>query len=175
MLIILQNWAENVPIWKSEDFKATVRVWAGQPFTGITPLPVPLGSYASDPEACIGIWHIKLQPGGVVNLDPAPAADVCRVAYVYRGDSLTFSTPQESTTNVTVERMTAATLRPESTTSLRNDGNSVVEILVLQGRPLGEPVVVNGTMVTSTEKESEQAFADYVSTTPSKLLSEHKY
>jgi hypothetical protein len=40
-------------------------------------------------------------------------------------------------------------------------GPHEVEVLVLQGRPLGEPVARYGPFVMTTDAEIEQAFADY--------------
>jgi len=39
--------------------------------------------------------------------------------------------------------------------------NAVVEFLVLQGVPIGEPVAQHGPFVMNTQTEIQQAFADY--------------
>ena len=40
-------------------------------------------------------------------------------------------------------------------------GDSSSEILLLQGRPIGEPVVQHGPFVMNTRQEIETAFRDY--------------
>ena len=43
-------------------------------------------------------------------------------------------------------------------------GESEVEVLVLQARPIGEPVVQHGPFVMNTRSEIQQAFEDYQNT-----------
>jgi len=51
-------------------------------------------------------------------------------------------------------------LRADVTTTLRAP-DADVRVLVLQGRPIGEPVVQHGPFVMNTREEIYQAFSDY--------------
>ena len=44
---------------------------------------------------------------------------------------------------------------------LRNDGNEVIEVLLLQGKPIGEPVVAQGPIVMTSQQEVLQALHDF--------------
>ena len=52
-------------------------------------------------------------------------------------------------------------LRAGSAVELVNTGADVAEFLLLQGRPIGEPVAQYGPFVMNTEAELRQAFDDY--------------
>ena len=53
-----------------------------------------------------------------------------------------------------------ARLRPDSDIAIHN-GNEVAEFLLLQGKPIGEPVVQYGPFVMNSRAEIQQAFEDY--------------
>eukprot|EP01124_Arcella_intermedia_P000099 TRINITY_DN10053_c0_g1_i2.p2 TRINITY_DN10053_c0_g1~~TRINITY_DN10053_c0_g1_i2.p2 ORF type:complete len:113 (-),score=36.97 TRINITY_DN10053_c0_g1_i2:41-379(-) len=53
-----------------------------------------------------------------------------------------------------------AVLSPASV-ELENNGSDAADVLILQGKPIGEPVVQHGPFVMNTQQEIYQAFADY--------------
>lgn len=144
-------WAEDIPRVTLGDGAGTVTVIAGEGF-GVTPPSAPPASWASRPDARIGIWHLVLEAGGEVTL-PAAADDVGRVAYVFEGD--TAAVDGEPVPGYSAAELDAGA------PSLVSTGAEPAEILVLQGRPIGEPVSQYGPFVMNTSAEIGQAIEDY--------------
>jgi redox-sensitive bicupin YhaK (pirin superfamily) len=76
-----------------------------------------------------------------------------RTLYFFRGSSLRVD-------GRTIAPRHGVTLRPDQAVELIN-GGAAGELLLLQGRPIGEPVVQHGPFVMNTRGEIQQAFADY--------------
>jgi redox-sensitive bicupin YhaK (pirin superfamily) len=74
------------------------------------------------------------------------------VLYHFDGDDLSID-------NETLGVNTAAVLDSERSVVLK--ASSSAECLILQGRPIGEPVAQHGPFVMNTSDEIEQAFQDY--------------
>jgi redox-sensitive bicupin YhaK (pirin superfamily) len=120
---------------------------------GAVPLSPPPSSWASRPDADVAIWHLHLEPGARWTMPGAAAADVGRVLYVFEGDGVRVD-------GVDVANDTGVVLRADADASLEA-GSEPVEALLLQGRPIGEPVAQYGPFVMTTNAEIQQAFADY--------------
>jgi redox-sensitive bicupin YhaK (pirin superfamily) len=117
-----------------------------------TPPSPPPKSWGSDPESDLAIWTFKMEPGAKFTL-PAARPGTNRTLYFFRGK--TFSIGGR---DVPLER--AVELRAEVPAHLEN-GSGETELLLLQGRPIGEPVVKHGPFVMNTREEIQQAFSDY--------------
>ncbi len=131
---------------------ATVTVVAGR-LADARPLAPPPDSWASDPRSGLAIWHLELPGGAEFTLPAADHPDTGRVIYLYRGTGgLVGGTAIDAPTGVVVRSETAVTLAAAA---------GDVSCLVLQGRPIGEPVVQYGPFVMNTRAEIEQAFLDY--------------
>ncbi|MFV0453085.1 MAG: pirin family protein [Propioniciclava sp.] len=145
-------WAEETPIVTVTDAAGRtgrVKVIAGR-FDGQEAPPPPPASWAARPDTEVAIWHIELDAEAELTL---PAADlpVTRTLYVYDG-----------TLEVAKQHLTNAAAVVEATEPLPiRAGTAPVRLLLLQGRPIGAPVVQNGPFVDNTREGLAAAFNDY--------------
>lgn len=148
-------WSHHIPrlvVTGEHGATATVTVIAGS-LGGLTALAPPPNSWASRPESDLAIWHLSLEPGATWEMPAATGDDTVRTLYVFEGSELTID-------DHVVGASTGALLRADAPVTLAATGTAV-EALVLQGRPIGEPVARYGPFVMNTESEIEQAFLDY--------------
>ncbi len=114
--------------------------------------PPPPKSWAARADADVAIWTLRLDPHASWTL-PKADAGTNRVLYFFRGSSL-------SVAGQSVPAKSGVQLVPDVTVSLHN-GEHEAEVLLLQGRPIGEPVVQYGPFVMNSPAEIQQAFSDY--------------
>jgi quercetin 2,3-dioxygenase len=117
------------------------------------PLSPPPDSWASQAEADVAIWTLKMAPGARWTLPAATGAGTRRQLYFFKGAQVTVD-------GQSVNDAAAIELRASADVELVN-GDTISEFLLLQGRPIGETVAQYGPFVMNTRAEIEQAFADY--------------
>ncbi|MBG6077918.1 pirin family protein [Polaromonas sp. CG_9.11] len=117
------------------------------------PLPPPPDSWAAQPDADVAIWTLRMAPGARWTLPAAMGERTRRQLYFFKGESV-------SVAGQAVRQASAIGLRADAAVDLVN-GPQASEFLLLQGRPIGEPVVQHGPFVMNTQAEIRQAFADY--------------
>ena len=159
-------WAGDIPhrVFASEGGATTeVAVIAGRlegpPSSGgaadiAEALAPPPDSWASQAEADVAIWTLRLQPGARWTLPAATNAAARRKLYFFAGDGVSIA-------GQAVAQHAAIELHAASAVELVNTGSELAEFLMLQGRPIGEPVAQYGPFVMNTEAELRQAFDDY--------------
>ena len=154
-------WAEDIPhrIFDSGGAATEVAVIAGRlakegEGEAAEPLAPPPDSWASQAEADIAIWTLRMAPGACWTLPPAVNAAARRKLYFFQGAGV-------SVAGQPVSQHAAIELRATSAVELVNTGADVAEFLLLQGRPIGEPVAQYGPFVMNTQAELKQAFDDY--------------
>jgi len=116
-------------------------------------LPPPPDSWASQPDADVAIWTIKMQPGASWTLPAATGQGTRRMLYFFKGSALSIA-------GQAVPSSSAIELQAGADAELVC-GDDLTEVLVLQGRPIGEPVAQYGPFVMNTQAEIQQTFMDY--------------
>lgn len=147
-------WRERIPkhtILDRDGRATTITVIAGA-LGDRRPLAPPPSSYASRAQAEVAIWTLEMSPHARYVL-PLASAEVHRMLYFVRGASVRIAAR-------TMAARHLAELRAERETVLVN-GPETSEFLLLQGRPIGEPVVQRGPFVMSSLDEIRQAYSDY--------------
>jgi redox-sensitive bicupin YhaK (pirin superfamily) len=142
-------WRDTIPEVALEG--ARVRVVAGALEGRSAPRPPP-SSWASSPEADLAIWTLTLAAGEGCTLPPArPGTN--RTLYFFRGHGLALE-------GRAVPLMHGVRVRGDASVRLVA-GPAEAEVLVLQGRPIGEPVAQHGPFVMNSRAQLVQAFTDY--------------
>ncbi len=147
-------WGNSVPkrVTRDSAGRATeLTVVAGR-IGDLNPPAPPPKSWASRAESDIAIWTLKLSAGARFSLPPA-SAGTNRSLYFFRGDGLRVGSHELAGNRL-------AELDATATAELEN-GSTEGELLVLQGRPIGEPIVKHGPFVMNHPQEIQQAFVDY--------------
>jgi quercetin 2,3-dioxygenase len=129
-----------------------VTVIAGRLAGADQPPSPPPHSWAARTEADVAVWHITMDAGTQWTMPAAQSPETVRVLYVFEGEGLRIDDTE-------VGASTGVVVTTDSDTELQATGP--VEILVLQGRPIAEPVARYGPFVMNTEAEIRQAFTDY--------------
>jgi len=150
-------WREDIPLYESidsNDNKTKIEVVAGQLYDVKAEDPPP-NSWASDANNLVAIWTITMQPNAIWVL-PATEEGINRNLYFHRGSSL-----ELNETKVAVRH--GVKLKSNVKITLHN-GKEEAHLLLLQARPIGEPVAQHGPFVMNTNEEIQQTFDDYHTT-----------
>jgi redox-sensitive bicupin YhaK (pirin superfamily) len=148
-------WSRNIPHVSSADERGhstEVDVIAGR-LEGHEPPSPPPHSWAARPDTDVAIWTIRMQAGATWTLPAAEGDRTVRTLYFFGGDSVTVGG------EVVVEHAALVVQSDVAITLVA--GDSDVELLMLQGRPIGEPVVAHGPFVMNRREEIQRAMMDY--------------
>ena len=153
-------WNERIPRLHHQDDAGrttTVTVVAGTLPGADAPLPPPPDSWAAQPSSDVAIWTLKLEPGARWSLPAARGADTRRMLYFFVGTELAVGGARQRS-------HAALEMAAGQDCWLENTGPDPVECLLLQGRPIAEPVAQYGPFVMNTQQEIMRAMQDYRST-----------
>ncbi|MDI9340459.1 MAG: pirin family protein [Sediminibacterium sp.] len=147
-------WREAIPNLhiKDKTGKTTrIELIAGSINEHKAPTPPP-DSWAADERNQVMVLNLKMDAGAEWLL-PKTEQGINRTLYFYEGEELSVS-------GTAVSRYSGVSVEP-AVDLLLKAGKTDVSILVLQGRPINEPVIQYGPFVMNTKEEINQAFEDY--------------
>jgi redox-sensitive bicupin YhaK (pirin superfamily) len=116
-------------------------------------LPPPPDSWAAQADADLAILTLRLEPGAQWTLPAATGTGTRRLLYFFKGTRLSLARQWVEPGQV-IEVLAGAALEMVN-------GGTEAELLMLQGRPIGEPVAQYGPFVMNTQAEIQQTLADY--------------
>ncbi len=150
-------WSESIPILQSKDQagrKVESRIIAGDIAGTSAPDPAP-DSWAAQSINQVGIWIVTLDAGAEFEL-PASGVGVNRDLYFYEGESIEVA-------GKNIPEYHAVEIASSGEFPIKN-GPTKSRLLILQGKPIGEPVVRYGPFVMNTQAEIQKAFDDFRAT-----------
>ncbi|MBN9411648.1 MAG: pirin family protein [Burkholderiales bacterium] len=149
-------WADQVPhlVARDDAGRTTdVAIVAGTLAGADAPPAPPPDSWAAAADADVAIWTIRMAPGARWTLPAASGAGTRRHLYFFKGSEV-------SVAGQRIAGVHAVELRAGEAVELAN-GDTEAEFLLLQGRPIAEPVAQYGPFVMNTQAEIMQAMQDY--------------
>ena len=150
-------WNDDIPIYEAADAqnrKTKIELIAGKIDTLSAPAPPP-DSWAAKIENEVAIWVIHMEPNVTFEL-PVASPGVNRRLYFYKGDQLHLNKTK-------LLAYHSADLKADSQVNIIA-GEETCSALILQGRPMNEPVVQYGPFVMNTRQEIQEAYSEYQQT-----------
>ena len=147
-------WQDMVPVVQETDSngKTTeVNIIAGK-LNGIqAPNPTP-DSWAANSKNSVSVLTIKMEPNATWKLSGVNE-NVTRTLYFYSGDTISID-------GQTVDEYHLIEVSPKENLIIQN-GKKDGYLLMLQGKPINEPIAQYGPFVMNTQQEIQEAFTDY--------------
>jgi redox-sensitive bicupin YhaK (pirin superfamily) len=150
----LMFWKNKIPKIELKDANgigSTVEIISGD-FGGVKAPEAPPNSWASNPDNHVAVWVIYLKNKGQIRL-PKCDKNINRCLYLMKDTKITLN-------DKLLDGNKMVELYPDKSIRLENNSTDT-KILLLQGRPINEPVAKYGPFVMNTRQEIEQAFHDY--------------
>jgi redox-sensitive bicupin YhaK (pirin superfamily) len=147
-------WNERIPVVQQTDSNGritTVKVVAGTYASHQAPAAAP-DSWAAQPENEVAIWVIRMAPEARWTL-PAASAAALRSLFFYEGKSVIVD-------EQLISNHQALELYADREVVIQN-GNSGASFLLLQGRPIQQPVVQHGPFVGNTASDIQRIMSEY--------------
>jgi redox-sensitive bicupin YhaK (pirin superfamily) len=150
-------WKEKIPFLSFKDKQSKnirIELIAGS-INGNKALNPPPNSWAAKAENEVGVFIIHMDSDATWEL-PVAKSTTHRTLYYYEGEGLLLNeTP--------IPTYHAVKVKSDAKITLKN-GKKPASILVLQGKPINEPVIQYGPFVMNTKQEIQEAFDEFSKT-----------
>ncbi|WKV11988.1 pirin family protein [Marivirga harenae] len=150
-------WKDTIPVFKhtdKNDRKTEVEVMAGNIGGKTAPKPAP-NSWAAKSENEVAIWHIKMEAGAEFTL-PTSENNINRNLYFFTGKNLALN-------GTDLPHYHGAYLDARADITIKN-GEEEARLLLLQGKPINEPVVQHGPFVLNYPAEVRETIMEFQKT-----------
>jgi redox-sensitive bicupin YhaK (pirin superfamily) len=147
-------WNEDVPVIKERDQNGkeiTIKIVAGN-YSSNKAIAPPPDSWAAIEDHDVAIWVITLEAGANWKL-PSTDKDTNRNLYFFEGESIVMAKEE-------IPSYKGVVLDPSYDIEIQN-GPKPSRLLLLQGKPINEPVVQQGPFVMNYAAEIRQTMLDY--------------
>ncbi len=147
-------WNEDIPVVHHKDQsnrKTSIEVIVGSLNT-VDALPPTPDSWAANPQNSVGIYTVKMEAGANWTL-PKTNAEANRSIFFYKGEAIEIE-DRTILSNHLIEVSASEAI------AIKN-GKKAAYFLILEGKPIGEPVAQHGPFVMNTQEEIRTAMKDY--------------
>ena len=142
-------WSDEIPILEEDGVQ--IQLIAGKHNGSIAPEPPP-DSWAANPDNGVAIKVITLEPSSVYTIEESNLP-LKRALYFYEGGQLQLH-------NTSYNQLTGFYLDSGQEVTIGSLGDRV-SCLLLEGRPIGEPIAKHGPFVMNTQEEIRDAMRAY--------------
>lgn len=147
-------WNEDIPIIEHEDISGkvtTIQLVAGT-INDIISLSSTPDSWAAKPENAVAVYTAKMEPNAIWTLSKTEA-QTNRSIFFYKGVDIEVEAQRISSNHI-IEVMAGEDI------TIKN-GTAEAYFLVLEGKPIGEPVAQHGPFVMNTQEEIRDTMKEY--------------
>jgi len=148
-------WNEDIPVLDMDG--VSVRVIAGE--GALSPPP---NSWAADPSNAVQILHATLQPGAVWTISRRSSQSNLTI-YPFKSEDAAakLEVPDGESKKRLVPTGSSVAIEGGLTVPVVCVGSEPLQVLVLEGSAIAEPVAWHGPFVMSNAREVQEAFSEY--------------
>lgn len=147
-------WKEDIPVLRNQDENGkitTVDIIAGS-IQGTKAVNTTPDSWAANTENAVAVYTVKMEAQAFWTL-PQTSTEAHRTIFFYKGDAIKVEGQKLNSGNL-------AEVSAGEDISIQN-GSEEAYFLILEGKPINEPVAQHGPFVMNTVEEIREAMQDY--------------